>query len=190
MGSPLEYEPQLGLLAPIKATLPPLVARADMPRALGGAVAPKLLANADARGEGPAVRLIVGGRVCYPPGWLVAWLEGRTLVRLQGQEYTAQEVAAHAAADVGLCEHLVQCPPLGILAPVAAALPPLIYREAVGAYLPRVIAPRTLANADGRGQGPLVRLVVAGRVCYPTAFLCAWLEERGVEVRVCGGGHG
>ena len=45
--------------------LPPIIARKDVGRLLGGVIAPKTLANRDALGIGPKARFNVGRTVCY-----------------------------------------------------------------------------------------------------------------------------
>lgn len=62
-----------------------LVARSEVKRFTGGALSGGHLANEDSRGRGPAERVLVGKRVCYPVRALVAWLEERATV-LPGKE--------------------------------------------------------------------------------------------------------
>jgi len=38
---------------------------------------PRTLANLDCQGQGPAGRLTIGGKVCYPRDQVVVWLAGR-----------------------------------------------------------------------------------------------------------------
>lgn len=57
--------------------LPPVVARKDVERALGGVVAHQTLANADKAGTGPAVAYRVGRSVVYRSDSLVAWIVER-----------------------------------------------------------------------------------------------------------------
>lgn len=54
--------------------LPPVVARKDVERALGGVVAHQTLANADKAGTGPAVAYRVGRSVVYRSDSLVSWI--------------------------------------------------------------------------------------------------------------------
>jgi hypothetical protein len=54
--------------------LPPVVARKDVERQLGGVVAMKTLANADSSGTGPLGAYVVGRSVVYPAESLVRWI--------------------------------------------------------------------------------------------------------------------
>ena len=54
--------------------LPPVIARKDVIRFLGGVVAPKTLANADDSGDGPEIAYKVGRSVAYRTDSLVAWV--------------------------------------------------------------------------------------------------------------------
>lgn len=56
------------------STLPPIIARKDVERQLGGIIKPKTLANADASGEGPLGAFQVGRSVVYPTESLINWL--------------------------------------------------------------------------------------------------------------------
>ena len=51
-----------------------IVARAEVKNFTGGGISPKTIANADSEGNGPATRLLIGRRVCYPVSDLVEWL--------------------------------------------------------------------------------------------------------------------
>ena len=62
--------------------LPPVVARKEVRRLLGGMVHPRTLANLDSLGEGPK-RFYLGRAVVYKREDLVAWLEERTYVPSQ-----------------------------------------------------------------------------------------------------------
>ena len=55
-----------------------IVARAEIKNFTGGAISPKTVANADSEGRGPANRLVVGRRVCYPVADLIAWLRANS----------------------------------------------------------------------------------------------------------------
>lgn len=57
--------------------LPPVIARKDVGRILGGVIAPKTLANLDSLGEGPAGRFRVGRTVAYRTADLLSWLQER-----------------------------------------------------------------------------------------------------------------
>lgn len=54
--------------------LPPVVARKDVERQLGGVVSMKTLANADSSGKGPLGAYMVGRSVVYPAESLVRWI--------------------------------------------------------------------------------------------------------------------
>lgn len=58
--------------------LPPMIARKNVGRLLGGAISPKTLANLDSKGEGPE-RMKIGRTVVYPTAALLAWLAARAL---------------------------------------------------------------------------------------------------------------
>ena len=61
----------------LTSALPPVIARKEVSRFLGGIVAPKTLANADDAGDGPEVAYKVGRSVAYRTDSLVAWLVGK-----------------------------------------------------------------------------------------------------------------
>jgi hypothetical protein len=71
MDNPDDKREFLDLLA---GELPPVIARKDVDRFLGGLVTRKTLANADARGEGPEVAYAVGRNVVYRREDLLEWL--------------------------------------------------------------------------------------------------------------------
>lgn len=54
--------------------LPPIIARKDVERHLGGMITPKTLANADSSGSGPMGTFQVGRSIVYPTESLVNWL--------------------------------------------------------------------------------------------------------------------
>lgn len=54
--------------------LPPVIARMDVERQLGGLITRQTLANADAVGKGPEVAYRVGKKVVYRTDSLVAWI--------------------------------------------------------------------------------------------------------------------
>ena len=56
------------------AKLPPVIARKDIERQLGGVISTKTLANADSAGIGPMGAFQVGRTVVYPTESLVNWL--------------------------------------------------------------------------------------------------------------------
>ena len=57
--------------------LPPIIARKNVERQLGGIITPKTLANADSLGDGPLGAFQVGRSVVYPIESLVNWLIGK-----------------------------------------------------------------------------------------------------------------
>jgi hypothetical protein len=57
-----------------------LVARSEVGRFSGGVISPPYLANLDSKGEGPAERIRVGRKICYPVNALVDWLKERSTV--------------------------------------------------------------------------------------------------------------
>ncbi len=66
----------LGPLAWLVDLLPPIIARKEVRKILGGVVAPNTLCNDDRRGLGPAKRFkFSGGNVAYRREDLVAYLE-------------------------------------------------------------------------------------------------------------------
>ena len=54
-------------------------------------------------------------------------------------------------------------------------LPPTIARKDVERQLGGIITPKTLANADSSGKGPLGACQVGRNVVYPTESLVNWL---------------
>lgn len=64
-------------VATLTSALPPVIARKEVSRFLGGLVASKTLANADDSGEGPEVAYKVGRSVAYRTDSLIAWVVGR-----------------------------------------------------------------------------------------------------------------
>lgn len=61
-------------LAILAASLPPVIARSEIGKILGGLIAPKTLANADSTGTGPKKAWAVGKKVVYAREDLIAWL--------------------------------------------------------------------------------------------------------------------
>ena len=61
----------------LSTELPPIVARAAVPRLLGGLVSAGTLANEDSAGTGPAGRFYLGKKAAYEREALVAWLRER-----------------------------------------------------------------------------------------------------------------
>ncbi len=55
-----------------------IVARAEIKNFTGGGISPKTIANADSEGTGPATRVVIGRRVCYPVSDLIEWLRKNT----------------------------------------------------------------------------------------------------------------
>lgn len=54
--------------------LPPVIARKDVERQIGGIITMKTLANADSSGTGPLGAYLVGRSVVYPTEALVRWI--------------------------------------------------------------------------------------------------------------------
>ena len=69
------------LLDLLAGELPPVIARKDVERFLGGIVTRKTLANADARGAGPDTAYAVGRNVVYRREALLAWLDSNFAVQ-------------------------------------------------------------------------------------------------------------
>ena len=61
---------------------------------------------------------------------------------------------------------------------LVAALPPVIGRAEVDRFLPGLIKPQTLAQADSAGLGPEVAWKVGRKVAYRTDSLVLWLVGR------------
>lgn len=61
----------------LSSELPPVVARAAVPKLLGGLVSAGTLANEDSAGTGPAGRFYLGKKAAYEREALVAWLRDR-----------------------------------------------------------------------------------------------------------------
>ena len=68
-------------VATLAGALPPVIARKDVPRFLGGMVASKTLANADESGGGPTVAYKVGRSIVYRTDSLLEWIVLRLGVR-------------------------------------------------------------------------------------------------------------
>jgi hypothetical protein len=61
---------------------------------------------------------------------------------------------------------------------LVSALPPVIGRAEVDRFLPGLIRPQTLAQADSAGLGPEVAWKVGRKVAYRTDSLVLWLVGR------------
>ena len=61
----------------LEKSLPPAFARKEVGRLTGGLVAPHTLANADAKGTGPAGRILIGRHTAYSREDFLAWLRLR-----------------------------------------------------------------------------------------------------------------
>lgn len=72
-------------------------------------------------------------------------------------------------------------PELGILGEYVEMMPPFIARASVHHFTGGAIKPKTLQNDDEKGKGPRKSIYVAGKRCYPTAFLLEYLERKGVS---------
>lgn len=64
-------------VALLSERLPPVIARDEVERALGGIVAMQTLTNADSQGKGPEVAYRIGRRVAYRTDSLVRWIVER-----------------------------------------------------------------------------------------------------------------
>ncbi len=56
--------------------LPPLATREQVSKAVGGAIAPRTLANRDCFGTGIENKKVLGKKVVYPRADVVCWLQG------------------------------------------------------------------------------------------------------------------
>jgi len=61
-----------------RVNLPLFITRAKAVEVLGGLYARGTLANMDCRGEGPRVKIRVGGKIAYPRDAFLDWVEERT----------------------------------------------------------------------------------------------------------------
>jgi len=64
-------------LKALEAKLPPMIARSEVDRLLGGAISSKTLANHAAMGTGPE-SFRVGRKIVYDTRKLLSWLERRS----------------------------------------------------------------------------------------------------------------
>lgn len=69
----------------LTSELPPVVARAAVPKLLGGLVSAGTLANEDSAGTGPAGRFYLGKKAAYEREALVAWLRERLTAAKKGK---------------------------------------------------------------------------------------------------------
>ncbi|BDQ38433.1 hypothetical protein SYK_27930 [Pseudodesulfovibrio nedwellii] len=58
----------------LEKEFPPLISRSLGSKATGYTVAERTFANLDSKGEGPAERLRIGRRVCYPRSAFISWV--------------------------------------------------------------------------------------------------------------------
>ncbi|MBF0205046.1 MAG: hypothetical protein HQK67_12255 [Desulfamplus sp.] len=65
-----------------------------------------------------------------------------------------------------------------VFSKIVTHLPPVIARHQINFYLGGAISPKTLANADSKGQGPSGKFKIGRTVVYPTESLLKWLENR------------
>lgn len=56
---------------------PELISRKQAARLTGGIVNPRTLSNLDSQGKGPAERLRIGRKTCYPKPAFLDWLKSR-----------------------------------------------------------------------------------------------------------------
>jgi hypothetical protein len=69
----------------LEKTLPPVFARTEVPRLLGGLISAGRLANLDSEGLGPK-RITLGRKVGYLRGDFIAWMRSRS-----GESHTHKE---------------------------------------------------------------------------------------------------
>jgi len=62
--------------AELEQTLPPIIARTEVPRLLGGLISAGRLANLDCLGKGPR-RITLGRKVGYIRADFIAWMRER-----------------------------------------------------------------------------------------------------------------
>lgn len=66
-------------IAELETSLPPIIARCEIPRLLGGVISAGRLANLDSEGKGPR-QIAVGRRIAYSRADFIAWLVQRSAV--------------------------------------------------------------------------------------------------------------
>jgi len=66
-------------LSGIREKLPPIIARSEVGKLLGGVIHPKTLANLDSLGKGPKNRFRSGRKVAYKTEDLLEWLSSRSM---------------------------------------------------------------------------------------------------------------
>ena len=66
-------------LSGLATKLPPIIARAEVGKLLGGVISSKRLANLDSEGKGPK-RMRIGRKVAYKTEDLLDWLAARTII--------------------------------------------------------------------------------------------------------------
>lgn len=74
---------QLEFIKLLAEGLPPVIARKEVGHFLGGLVSRKTLANADARGEGPAGAYAVGKSIVYRTDFLLQWVKEKYAIKKQ-----------------------------------------------------------------------------------------------------------
>ncbi len=75
MGTPKNLtEEELEFIESLLTDLPPVIARKQIDKFLGGVVAAQTLANADGQGEGPEVAYKVGRSIVYKTESLLRWI--------------------------------------------------------------------------------------------------------------------
>ncbi len=58
---------------------------------------------------------------------------------------------------------------------------PIVARSRVGEFSGGLFSPRTLANADSRGDGPVGKINIGRKAAYPTTALVDWMRRKAAE---------
>ena len=74
MGKPAINNDAMEFIETCQKTLPPVLAREEVHKRLGGVVSSKTLANYDRLGKGPEVAFTVGRKVVYKTDSLLTWV--------------------------------------------------------------------------------------------------------------------
>jgi hypothetical protein len=60
---------------------------------------------------------------------------------------------------------------------------PFLSREEAAKASGGTISAKTLANLDSHGEGPPGRIMIGGKIAYPTAGYAEWLSQRSKPVK-------